>query len=67
MVANMEQSILKELDRQNFRANIISTVMKHLDTNDKKSMFLSFLIENRGTILEVDTLLNKLKEIKQYN
>ena len=42
MLSNLECSILKELDRQNIKSDVISVVMNRLDTNDKKNDFLSF-------------------------
>ena len=43
MLSNLDCSILKELDRQNIKSDVISIVMNRLDTNDKKNDFLSFL------------------------
>lgn len=39
MLSNLENSILKELDKQNFKADIISLVMNKLDNDDKKIIF----------------------------
>ena len=51
MLSNLENSILKELDKQNFKADIISLVMNKLDNDDKKNNFLSYMIDNRNVIL----------------
>ena len=37
MLSNLDCSILKELDRQNIKSDVISLVMNRLDTNDKKN------------------------------
>ena len=50
MLSNLDCSILKELDRQNIKSDVISVVMNRLDTNDKKNDFLSFMIDNRNWI-----------------
>ena len=50
MLSNLDCSILKELDRQNIKSDVISIVMNRLDTNDKKNDFLSFMIDNRNWI-----------------
>lgn len=39
MLSNLDCSILKELDRQNIKSDVISVVMNRLDTNDKKNDF----------------------------
>ena len=59
--SNLENSILKELDKQNFKADIISIVMSKLDNEDKKNDFLSFMIDNRNVILSLSDLFNQLK------
>ncbi len=46
MLSQLDNSILKELDRQNFRADTMSLVMDKLDTDDKKNKLLSFMITN---------------------
>ena len=61
MLSNLENSILKELDKQNFKADIISIVMSKLDNEDKKNDFLSFMIDNRNVILSLSDLFNQLK------
>ena len=61
MLSNLENSILKELDKQNFKADIISIVMSKLDNEDKKNDFLSFIIDNRNVILSLSDLFNQLK------
>ena len=61
MLSNLENSILKELDKQNIKADIISIVMSKLDNEDKKNDFLSFMIDNRNVILSLSDLFNQLK------
>lgn len=61
MLSNLENSILKKLDKQNFKADIISIVMSKLDNEDKKNDFLSFMIDNRNVILSLSDLFNQLK------
>lgn len=63
MLSNLENSILKELDKQNFKADIISLVMNKLDNEDKKNNFLSYMIDNRNVILSLADLFNQLKII----
>lgn len=63
MLSNLENSILKELDKQNFKADIISLVMNKLDNDDKKNNFLSYMIDNRNVILSLAELFNQLKII----
>ncbi len=63
MLSNLENSILKELDKQNYKADIIALVMERLDTEEKKNIFLSFMIENRNVILSLSDLFNELKLI----
>lgn len=63
MLSNLESSILKELDKQNYKADIIALVMERLDTEEKKNIFLSFMIENRNVILSLSDLFSELKLI----
>ena len=51
MLSNLDCSILKELDRQSIKSDVISVVMNRLDTNDKKNDFLSFMIDNRNVLI----------------
>ncbi len=61
MLSNLENSILKELDKQNFRSDIISIVMDKLNTEDKQNKFLSYMIKNRNIILSLADLFSELK------
>ena len=61
MLSNLEYSILKELDRQNIKSDIISMVMNKLDTDDKKNRFLSYMIDNRNVLITFLDLCEKLK------
>lgn len=63
MLSNLECSILKELDRQNIKADVISIVMDKLDTDDKKNKFLSFMIDNRNVLLSLNDIFYELKII----
>lgn len=63
MISNLDNSILKELDRQNFKADEIAFVMNKLNNDDKKNSFLSFMIENRNIILSLTDLFNQIKLI----
>ncbi|MBP3462964.1 MAG: hypothetical protein J6K45_00535 [Clostridia bacterium] len=65
MISNLENSILKELDKQNFKADIISLVMSKLDDDEKKNDFLSFMIENRNVILSFSDVFNYLKRLSK--
>lgn len=65
MISNLEISILKELDKQNFKADIISLVMSKLDDDVKKNDFLSFMIENRNVILSFSDVFNYLKRLSE--
>ena len=62
-MTNIDDSILKEFDRQRFNVISISFVMNKLDTLEKKNTFLSFMIDNRNILL---TFSDVLKEIKKY-
>ncbi len=63
MLSNLECSILKELDRQNIKSDIISIVMDKLDTDDKKNQFLSYMIDNRNVLISLKELFSQLKLI----
>lgn len=63
MLSNLECSILKELDRQNIKSDIISMVMNKLDTDDKKNIFLSYMIDNRNVLITQKELFTELKII----
>lgn len=63
MLSNLECSILKELDRQNIKADVISIVMDKLDTDDKKNRFLSFMIDNRNVLISLNDIFYELKII----
>ena len=65
MISNLENSILKELDRQNFKADEIAFVMNKLNNDNKKNSFLSFMIENRNVILSLTDLFNQIKVISK--
>lgn len=63
MLSNLVYSILKELDRQNIKSDVISIVMDRLDTNDKKNQFLSYMIDNRNVLISLKDIFSELKLI----
>lgn len=60
MLKNIEYSILKELDKQHFRSDIVSVIMNKLDTDKKKYSFLSYMINNRNVILQLKDIMDYL-------
>lgn len=60
---NLENLILRELDKQKMKSEQIALIMIKLDSDLKKKLFLSYLIENRNTILKNSTIL---KEVNSY-
>ena len=60
MLSNLDCSILKELDRQSIKSNVISIVMNRLDNNDKKNDFLSFMIDNRNVLISLKDIFSEL-------
>lgn len=65
MLSNLENNLLKELDKQNFKADVIALVMNKLDTDDKKNKMLSFMIENRNIILSQIDLFNTINQMEE--
>lgn len=63
MLSNLDYSILKELDRQNMKSEVISLVMDKLDTNDKKNNFLDFMIDNRNVLMSIKDIFRELSLI----
>ena len=63
MKSILDESILKELDHFNFRGNEISMVMKRLCDNKVKNSFLSFLIENRGRVMDIPIIFKELTRL----
>ncbi len=61
----LDKSILKELDSQNFKADIISMIMDILDTEYKKEEFLSFMMKNRNELLSLKDIFNELDLISK--
>lgn len=59
----LDKSILKELDSQNFKADVISMIMDILDTEYKKEEFLSFMMKNRNELLSVGKLFYEVNKI----
>lgn len=61
-----EKLILNEFTRHpHISGNIISIIMKQLDDYDKKNKFLSFMIDNRGILLDKNDLVQQLKILKE--
>lgn len=60
---NLDDLILRELDKQKMKSEQIALIMIKLDNDLKKKLFLSYLIENRNTILKNSTIL---KEVNSY-
>lgn len=65
MISNLDNLILKELDYQNFKSDIISIVMDKLDNDEVKNKFLSYMIGNRNVIITLKDLFCELKEIEK--
>lgn len=65
MLSNLDCSILKELDRQNIKSDVISVVMDRLDNEDKKNKFLSYMIDNRNVLISLKELFIELKTISK--
>ena len=59
----LDKSILKELDSQNFKADVISMIMDILDTEYKKEEFLSFMMKNRNELLSLKDIFSELNII----
>lgn len=59
----LDKSILKELDSQNFKADVISMIMDILDTEYKKEEFLSFMMKNRNELLSLKDIFSELNLI----
>lgn len=67
MLSNMDIQILKELDKHKIKSNVISIVMKKLDTEDKKNKFFAYLMKNRGIILDKFDIIENLKILLESN
>lgn len=63
MLSHIDSAILKELDRQLIKSDVISIVMNKLDNEDKKNKFLSYMIDNRNVLITQKELFDGLKEI----
>lgn len=62
-MTNLDESILREFDRQRFNVISISLIMDKLDTFEKKNKFLAFMIDNRNVLLSFSDVV---KEVKKY-
>ncbi|MDO5002768.1 MAG: hypothetical protein Q4E39_00870 [bacterium] len=63
MISNLDKMILTELDKQRFKAHVISTIMNKLNEDKSKNIFLDYLIENRNVLLSKNDVVKKLREI----
>ncbi len=63
MLSHIDSAILKELDRQLIKSDVISIVMNKLDNEDKKNKFLSYMIDNRNVLITQKELFDVLNEI----
>ncbi len=63
----LDKSILKELDSQNFKADVISMIMDILDTEYKKEEFLSFMMKNRNELLSLKDIFSELNLIDKLD
>lgn len=63
-MTRLELSILKELDRKNFRSHEISFIMKKLTNKTVQSKLLDYLIENRFEIITINNIINVIKNYK---
>ncbi len=59
----LDDLILNELDKQNIRSEQIYFIMNKLDDEEKKNLFLAYMIENRHILL---TFSEVLKEVGNY-
>lgn len=64
MLTNIEEKILKELDKQKFGGAFIASIMSHLDSFDKRNKFFSYLQVNNGRYLDKVEITDELKRIK---
>ena len=62
MLSHIDSAILKELDRQLIKSDVISIVMNKLDNEDKKNKFLSYMIDNRNVLITQKELFDGLNE-----
>ena len=65
MLTNIEQKILKELDKQRFGGKFVSYIMSHLDSFDERNKFFSYLQVNNGRYLDKVEIIDELKRIKK--
>lgn len=56
MLSKLEIMILKQLDYLKISSDIMSDIMKNLDTESKQSKFLSFLNNNRNEIISLSEI-----------
>ena len=63
MITNIEQKILKELDKQKFDGKFEAFIMSHLDSFDKRNKFFSYLQVNNGRYIDKMEITDELKRI----
>ncbi len=49
----LDDLILNELDKQNIRSEQIYFIMNKLDDEEKKNLFLAYMIENRHILIHL--------------
>lgn len=62
-MTDLESLILKELDKQRIKANVISIIMNKLKSNEMKNKFLDFMMDNRTVLLNEVDLFVYLRKI----
>ena len=62
MLTNLEMSILKELDCQILGGGVIAAIMKRLNTEEKETQFLQYMLINRGVIIPIPDLFDEVKK-----
>lgn len=60
-MSNLENNILKELDRHYINGKTIGVIMEKLKTNNLKNEFLNYLIDNRNIVLDKKDIIFYLK------
>lgn len=61
MITKLEEKILTELDYQSLNSSLIAFIMKSLDSVEKQSLFLDYLLYKRGIIIPIPDLFDELK------
>lgn len=64
-MTHIDEAILKQLTRQRYSEDIIGTIMRNLDTYDRKNRFFSYLQDNIGVIIPSNEILQEVYQIKK--